>query len=84
MITTVSSKNQITLPKALLEQVNLKSGDKLLIDPKGKGIFLRPVGASLVENVFASVKVTAKKRNIPFRQVMAETKKLVAKKLVQE
>lgn len=38
--TTISSKNQITLPKSLLEELGLKPGAKLIVRPKDHQIIL--------------------------------------------
>ncbi len=47
--TTISSKNQITLPKSLLEEVGLKIGNKLIIKIKDNKIVLEPQPKSLTQ-----------------------------------
>lgn len=47
--TTISSKNQITLPKRLLEELGLKAGAKLIIRPKDHQIILEPRPKSLTQ-----------------------------------
>jgi len=32
MITKVNSRNQITIPQAMLDKLNIKAGDRLLVD----------------------------------------------------
>ena len=84
MITaTISSKNQITIPKLLLESLNIKSGDRVLVGEKNKKIFLEPVRGNLVDRLAGSVVVAPEKRGVPFRRVIAETRKMVAKRLAE-
>lgn len=47
--TTISSKNQITLPKVILEELGLKAGSKLMIKPKDHRIILEPRTKSLTQ-----------------------------------
>ncbi len=41
-MTTISSKNQITLPAHLLRELGLNPGDRLAIDLEGERLVLRP------------------------------------------
>ncbi len=47
--TTISSKNQITLPKSLLEELGLKAGSKLMIKPSNHLIILEPRTKSMTQ-----------------------------------
>lgn len=40
---TISSQRQVTLPKAVLDQMNLKAGDKLSLELTGQQIALHKV-----------------------------------------
>ena len=43
MEVTLTTKGQITLPKALREALHLKTGDKVVFEPQGEeGYLLRP------------------------------------------
>lgn len=42
-LTTISSQRQITLPKALLDQANMSTSDRVVLTIGGKGIQLEPV-----------------------------------------
>ncbi|MCL1898380.1 MAG: AbrB/MazE/SpoVT family DNA-binding domain-containing protein [Micrococcales bacterium] len=39
---TITAKGQITLKKALLEQLGAKPGDKVIVEPAFSGLMLRP------------------------------------------
>jgi AbrB family looped-hinge helix DNA binding protein len=41
-VTTISSKNQITLPAHLLREMGLAPGDRLAVDREGSRLVLRP------------------------------------------
>ena len=42
-ITSVSSKGQVVLPKAIRDEMNLDTGSKLVIFTDGKNILLKPI-----------------------------------------
>lgn len=77
---TLSSKNQITLPKFLLEMVNAESGDKFLVSKDDEVITLRPIKTSIVEELSGSMKIPKSKRGIPFDKV----REIVAKKVAHD
>jgi AbrB family looped-hinge helix DNA binding protein len=81
--TTISSKNQITLPSYLLKLLQLKNGDKLTVRLENKELRIKPVGQSLVDSLAGSLTVVANKKGINFDQVLLKTKKLVASKLAK-
>lgn len=82
-LATVSSKNQIVLPKEILKLLCVESGDKLIVYTEGKEIRLKPVRGSIVDLVAGSVKIAKDKRGVPFKKVMKVTKEKVSKKLVE-
>lgn len=85
MITaTLSSRNQITIPKALLELLAIKSGDKLVIETKDEAIRLKPAGSSLVKSLGGSVKVGEAQKKASLEKIMSITQKRVAQRLVNE
>lgn len=82
MITaTLSSKNQITFPKFILDLLVIESGDQLLIQPEADRIVVKPVGKSLVDSLVGSIKVAESKKGISFDKALLATKKIAAKKL---
>ena len=48
-LVTVTSKRQITLPKALIEALDVKQGDRLIAQTKGKKVTLEPVGRGILD-----------------------------------
>ena len=46
METTVSSKGQIVLPAAARRKLRLEQGERLAVELRDGGVFLRPVGAA--------------------------------------
>lgn len=45
----ISSKNQITIPKTILEKLNIKSGNKIIIEPSYDKIILRVPPKDLIK-----------------------------------
>lgn len=82
--TTISIKNQITLPKFILELLGLQSGEKLLVEAEKGEIKLKPAGKSIVDAVAGSIKIAEDKKGIPFEKVLSVTKQRVAEKLATE
>lgn len=82
-IVTVSSKNQITLPKKDMEALAIKPSSKLIVEKKGGSLTLVPVRGSIVDELAGCLKpyTDPKKLGVPFEEVMEETKKIVARKL---
>jgi len=48
-LTTLSSKGQVTLPKAIRESLILKTGDHLLLEYSSQGIFIKKAKISTAE-----------------------------------
>lgn len=85
MITaTLSTKNQITFPKYILEVLGIRSGDKLLVKTENDQIIVKSIGKSVVDSIVKSVKISKEKQDIPFNKVLSSTKKIVANKLSAE
>lgn len=78
---TLSTQNQIALPRSFLQILGIESGDKLLVDLGDKEIKVTPVGESVVDSLVGSIKVAKNKRGVPFAKALSATKKKVAKKL---
>ena len=60
-IAKISSKNQITIPKDVLEALRLKSGRRIIIERRKEGILLRPLKRSIAEEYYGYAKETWKK-----------------------
>lgn len=67
LTTTVSTKGQVVLPKAIRQHLNWKAGARLVVEEKEDGILLRtaPVFAeSTPDEVFGLLKVGGRPRTI--------------------
>ena len=82
-IVTLSAKNQITLPKAMISLLDLQPKEKLIIDYKEEELIIRPLGSSIVERTAGSLTnhVSSAKRGKKFSDILKDTKKITAKKL---
>ncbi|HVA26530.1 MAG TPA: AbrB/MazE/SpoVT family DNA-binding domain-containing protein [Chloroflexota bacterium] len=49
---TLTSKGQITVPKAIRDSLNLKPGDQLLFLPDDGGAYIRPMAKRSVGELF--------------------------------
>lgn len=82
--TTLSSKNQITFPKLILDMLGIESGEKLLVQVESNQIVVKPVGKSVVDLLAKSIKVSKGKKGISFQKIRLTTQKIVAKKLATQ
>lgn len=80
---TVSSKSQVVLPKHFLEGLGISRGDRVIIYSDENEIRMKPLRGSILDLVAGSVKISEKKKGIPFERVLAVTKKRVARKLAK-
>ncbi len=85
-LVTLSSKNQITLPKSLLQQLGVTSKSKLLIEAKGDSLVVKPVRQSIVDATAGSLTkyISPDKFGKSLEEIMEETRKLVVKDLVKK
>ena len=80
MLVKVSSKGQITLPKAIREAMGIKPGDTIVVSQKNDDIVLHPVTATLFD-LRGSIKVDGPQ---DFDAIMEKTKKAVADDIMRE
>ena len=59
---TLSAKNQITLPRAVLAEINVKPGDRVAMIARRGGLDLRRHGPSIVEQTAGSLAPYARRR----------------------
>ncbi|MBL7078174.1 AbrB/MazE/SpoVT family DNA-binding domain-containing protein [Candidatus Shapirobacteria bacterium] len=81
LTTTLSSKNQVTLPKFFLQMLGLSGGDRLLIEIEENQINLKPAKKSIIDLLAKSIKVAKSKKGVSFEKALAHTKKTVARQL---
>ncbi len=85
-MTLLSSKGQITIPKEMQLMLNIGHRSKLALYPQNDVLIVKPLRSSIVEQTAGSLKnhIPQGKVGIPFSKVLDETKKIVAKKLVNK
>lgn len=85
-LATLSSKYQITLPKKLLDGYHLLPKNKVLIEKRRGGIFLRPLSRSITDTMAGSLYalIAKNKRGAPLPSIMKKTQKRVATYLSQD
>ena len=81
---TLSSKNQITIPKFLLDLINVKSGIQFLISEEDQTLTMKPIKTSLVDELAGSMSVPKRLRGIPFEKAQAIAEYEAAKKNVED
>lgn len=85
-IVTLSSKNQITIPKDMLGYLGIQKQSKLMIDYRENEMVIKPLRSSIVSQTAGSLtKYVAKnKLGKSWNEIMKQTKNIVAKKLATE
>ena len=85
-IVTISSQRQITLPKHLLLNLNLRPKEKVSIEAHKDGVLLKPLKTSIAKQLAGSLRkyIHPSKLGVPFDVIMEETIKKVAKELAQK
>lgn len=85
-IATISSKGQITIPKAFQNMMNVEYGSKVMLYPHKNILMIKPLKSSIVEQTAGSLKkyVDPKKLGIPFPKVRSETQRLAATELAKK
>lgn len=84
-IVTISSKGQITIPKAIQKTMNITYGSKVMLYPDKNILMIKPLRKSLAEQTAGSLAhlIPPEKRGIPWSKVIKETQKIVANKIVE-
>ncbi len=74
---TLTKKGQITIPKAIRDELGLKVNDRVHFVKKGDDILIKPIKGNILD-----LKGAVKSKNLgeDFEQVRKETRKIVAKK----
>jgi len=84
-IVTVSSKQQITIPKEILLALGLKHQGKLILEAQEEALVMRPLRTSIVEQTAGSLtdSVSPLKLEASFSTILKEAKKKTAAKLAK-
>lgn len=85
-IITLSSKNQITIPKEAVEQLQLLNTRKLILEYKNKEIVLKPLKISIVEQTAGSLTKYIPKNKLgkSFKTIMEVAKIKAARELAKK
>lgn len=83
-IALLSSKGQITIPKKVQKELQISHRSKLAIYPQKDMIIIKPLKSSISEQTAGSLAsfIPENKKGVNFNEVLKETKKIVAYKLV--
>jgi bifunctional DNA-binding transcriptional regulator/antitoxin component of YhaV-PrlF toxin-antitoxin module len=82
-IASVTHKNQITLPKSILEKAGIIGTAKVLVSTDGKTVVLSPL-KSKVSELSGSLAYLAKGKTFNLKQIRQRTEELAAAQIVNE
>lgn len=82
-IATITTKNQLTIPKEITEALSLKGVRKMLVSVKGNSLFIRPLSAK-VESLAGSLAFLSSGKPANLRKVRKETQEKLAAEIVRE
>ena len=80
-VSVLTKKWQTTIPKDIRNFLGLKPNDKILYLIKGKRVVLKPLKGNIL-NLRGSV--TTKERPIDFKKLRDDTRKKIARKIIEE
>lgn len=80
-MSVLTKKGQTTIPKDIRNFLNLAPNDKILYLQEGNKVVIKPLKGDILD-LKGSVK--AKNKPIDFKKLRNETKKKVARKIVEE
>jgi len=84
-IVTLSSKNQITLPKELLFYLGLGARGRLIVENGDQKLILKPLKTTIVDQTANSLTryINSSKLKKSFKKILKETKKKTAYRLAK-
>ena len=80
-VSVLTKKGQTTIPKDIRNYLNLAPNDKILYLMEGNKVVIKPLKGNILD-LKGSVKT--KDKPIDFRKLRRETKKKVARKIVED
>lgn len=83
---TLSSQRQITLPKILLDMINVGKNEKLFLYVKNDSIVATPVGSSVVKSLSGSLEkfIPDDKKSATLKTIDKFTRKAAANKIAND
>ena len=79
-LSILTKKGQTTIPKSVREFLDIKPNDKILYLMEGNRVIIKPLKGNILE-LKGSVKT--KEKPINFKKIRIETKKKIARKIVE-
>ncbi len=79
-LSILTKKGQTTIPKSVREFLNIKPNDKILYLMEGNRVIIKPLKGNILD-LKGSVKT--KEKPINFKKIRSETKKKIARKIVE-
>lgn len=82
-LATITSKNQLTLPKEVIENLDWQRVKKVLISTQRGVLIIKPL-SSKVETLAGSLAFLSPKKHLDFKRVRKATQKKVAAEIARE
>lgn len=83
VLATITTKNQLTIPKEITEALNLDEIRKVLVSIKGKTMVIKPL-SSKVEKLAGSLAYLSSGRSVDFKKIRAITQEKIAQEVARE
>lgn len=83
-LTTLSTKNQITVPVKILNDLGIEKLQRVSVDVEGGRIVISPLKQSVTDRLAGSVKVSKSKLGKNLSEIMAITRKKTAQNIAKE
>lgn len=83
VLATITSKNQLTIPKEVTKILNWKNVRKVLVTVQGEEMVVKPL-ASRVDLLAGSLAKYAKGKTNNFKKVRQETERIIAEEIAKE
>ncbi len=80
-VSVLTKKWQTTIPKDIRNLLGLKPNDKILYLIEGKRVVLKPLKGNILD---LRGSVTTKRKPIDFKKLRDDTKKKIARKIIEE
>jgi antitoxin PrlF len=80
-VSVLTKKGQTTIPKDIRNFLNLAPNDKILYLMEGNKVVIKPLKGNILD---LKGSVTTKDKPIDFKKLRSETKKKVARKVVED
>ena len=81
-IAVITSKGQMTLPKAIRDSLGLKPADRVVLVMEGDHAILHPLHGTILDAA-ASVKSPRAKKPLDFRAVRSQVRRRIAERAVK-